>query len=77
MLGRSPFRIDILTKIDGVAFDDVEADCQIIRLDELSIPVISPALLLQNKAASGRPKDLLDAIELRAWLDTENNKHAL
>ena len=74
MLGRSPFRIDILTKIDGVAFDDVEADCQIIRLDELSIPVISPALLLQNKVASGRPKDLVDAIELRAWLDTEINK---
>ena len=69
MLGRSPFRIDILTKIDGVTFDEVEATCQFIRLEELSVPVISPVLLLQNKVASGRPKDQLDAIELRAWLD--------
>ena len=37
MLGRSPFRIDILTKIDGVTYDDVETNCQIMQLDELSI----------------------------------------
>ena len=73
MLGRSPFRIDILTKIDGVTYDEVEANCQIIQLDELPIPVISPELLLQNKEASRRPKDLLDATELRAWLDKEKS----
>ena len=71
MLGRSPFRIDILTRIDGVTFDEVETTCQIIRLEELSVPVISPVLLLRNKVASGRPKDQLDAIELRTWLDKE------
>ena len=27
--------------------------------------------LRQNKVASGRPKDQLDAIELRTWLDKE------
>jgi len=37
------------------------------------VPVISPELLLQNKLASGRPKDLEDAEQLREYLDT--NKH--
>lgn len=69
MLGRSPFRIDILTKIDGVTYDEVEASCEKIRIDELWVPVISPQMLLRNKEASGRPKDLLDANELRIWLD--------
>lgn len=69
MLGRAPFRIDILTNIDGVTFEEVEATCQKIVLDQLSIPVISPELLLKNKIASGRPKDQLDAIELRTWLN--------
>lgn len=69
MLGRAPFRIDILTNIDGVTFEEVESTCQIVRLDRLSIPVISPELLLKNKLASGRPKDLLDAFELRTWLE--------
>jgi len=69
MLGRSPFRIDILTNIDGVTYDEVEASCEKICLDELWVPVISPQMLLRNKEASGRPKDLLDANELRIWLD--------
>ena len=74
MLGRSPFRIDILTAIDGVTFDEVEATCRSIRLDHLLVPVISPVLLLRNKVASGRPKDQLDATELRAWLEKEIGK---
>lgn len=69
MLGRSPFRIDILTAIDGVTYDEVEASCHRIRLDELLVPVISPLMLLRNKVASGRPKDQLDAAELRSWLE--------
>ena len=71
MLGRSPMRIDILTRIDGVTFEEVEMNCIFIQFDELSVPVISPQLLLRNKLASGRPKDLLDAVQLRDWLESE------
>lgn len=74
MLGRSPFRIDILTTIDGVTYDEVETTCHRVQLDELLVPVISPLLLLRNKVASGRPKDQLDANELRAWLENESGK---
>lgn len=69
MLGRSPFRIDLLSQIDGVTFEEVEQTQLVVLLDGLEIPVISPEKLLQNKQASGRAKDLADAEELRAWLD--------
>ena len=65
MLGRSPFRIDLLTTIDGVTLEEVERDCHVFNLDGLKIPVISAELLLANKLASGRPRDLADAAELK------------
>jgi hypothetical protein len=71
MLGRSPFRIDLLNQIDGVTFEEVDQTKLVVLLDGLNIPVISPEKLLKNKLASGRAKDLADAEELRVWL----NKH--
>ncbi len=60
MLGRKPWRIDILTGIDGVTFrgcwaSKVEAEFPAGRLY-----VIGREALLANKRASGRDKDLLD-----------------
>lgn len=69
MLGRSPFRIDLLTEITGVTFAEVEASAKPLGIDDdLLVPVISPELLLKNKEATGRAKDQLDANELRIWL---------
>jgi len=65
MLGRPPLRIDILTKIDGVSFDEVESTCLIVDLEGLQVPVISPQMLLRNKESTGRAKDAADAFELR------------
>ncbi len=70
MLGRAPFRIDILTTIDGVSFEEVESTSREILLDGLSLRVISPEMLVRNKEASKRPKDLTDAMELRNWLQS-------
>lgn len=64
MLGRSPMRIDLFTKIDGVNFAEVVETCQIFVIDGLHVPVISRAKLIKNKRASGRPKDLQDVQEL-------------
>ena len=55
-----------------MTFAEVEAECRHILIDELSVPVISPELLLKNKLASGRPKDLADAEALRQWLFPED-----
>lgn len=63
-LGRSPNRIDLLTAIDGVAFDEAWNTHEMVLIDGLSVPMLSKALLIKNKLASGRPKDLEDVRQL-------------
>ncbi len=59
-LGVPPNRIDLLTSISGVTFDEAWANCIRTEIDGQIIPVISLELLRRNKQASARPKDLLD-----------------
>jgi len=59
-MGRKPLLIEILTRIDGVTFDEVSSDALSVDIGGCSVPVIGLAALLRNKKASGRPKDLLD-----------------
>jgi len=54
-------RIDILTAIDGVSFDEAWEEREYHELGGLAVPVISRRHLLINKRATGRPKDLADA----------------
>ncbi len=60
MLGRKPWRIDILTGIDGVTF--ARAWATKVEAEFVSKPlyVIGRAALMANKRASARDKDLLD-----------------
>ena len=64
MLGRKPWRIDILTGIDGVSF--AEAWAGRVEADFVQKPlfVIGRAALIKNKRAAGRPKDLADVAAL-------------
>ena len=59
-MGLPPVRIEILTSISGVEFESCYAEKEVIRIEETLVPVISLARLRQNKAASGRAKDLAD-----------------
>ena len=59
-MGLPPVRIEILTSISGVEFAACFAEKEMIQIAEMVIPVISLARLRQNKAASGRAKDLAD-----------------
>ena len=59
-MGVPPIRIEILTSISGVEFEACYAEKETIRIEEIVVPVISLARLRQNKAASGRAKDLAD-----------------
>ena len=60
MLGRKPFRIDVLTSISGVTWREAWAGHIDVILDGLTLPVIGRTELIANKSAAGRPKDLLD-----------------
>lgn len=64
-VGVAPVRIDILTAIDGVSFDEAWAEKEDHDLFGVAVPVISRRHLLINKKATGRPKDQADA----AWLE--------
>ncbi len=59
-MGMPPIRIEILTSISGVDFAECYAEKELVQLDDLLIPVISRNRLKENKAASGRAKDLAD-----------------
>ena len=59
-LGVQPFRIDVLTVIDGVNFDDCYPNRQESVLDGVPLSVISIHDLRRNKASTGRAKDQED-----------------
>jgi hypothetical protein len=65
MMGREPHRIDILTSISGVGFEEVFSNSKIYMDDELQIRCIHINELIRNKEASGRLKDLADANYLK------------
>ena len=67
-MGYPPFRIDILTKIDGVEFMDCYANRMIIQHNQVSMNFIGINELKENKRASGRPKDLDDLINLSSQI---------
>ena len=64
MLGRKPWRIDILTSIDGVTFSEAWRARVRAAFEPGPLPVIGLDHLLRNKRAAGRPKDLADAARL-------------
>ena len=63
-IGVPPRRIDFLTSISGVDFDESWTERNTIKVGGLVVNVLSKAKLIANKRASGRPKDILDADEL-------------
>lgn len=59
-IGVEPTRIDLLTAIDGVAFERAWAGRAATLYADQVVPVIGRRELLENKRASGRPQDLAD-----------------
>ena len=63
-IGIAPRRIDIITTLSGIEFDDAYQQRQIIELEGMNIPILSFDDLIRNKRATGRDKDRLDADRL-------------
>jgi len=64
-LGLPPNRIDLITSIAGLSFEDAWEGRVEGFIDNLPVPFIGLEDLIQNKESTGRPKDLGDAEELR------------
>jgi hypothetical protein len=63
-IGVPPRRIDLLTSITGVSFDEAWENRTLVSLEGTAIPVLGRAELIRNKLAVGRPRDLADIEEL-------------
>lgn len=59
-MGVPPFRLEILTTIDGVSFPDCYQSRNSVVIDEVQVDLIDLKHLRINKNASGRLKDLSD-----------------
>lgn len=65
-LGVPPGRVDVITSIEGVVFDEAWPNRLTVEVDGLTVPVIGREDLLRNKRAAGRPQDLADVTRLEA-----------
>jgi len=74
-IGVAPNRIDILTDIDGVTFEEAWKKRQRATFDNLEAWTLHIDDLIRNKAASNRPKDRLDLAQLQelAGLDSSED----
>lgn len=69
--GKPPLRIDLLTSISGVEFDQAWAHRTAVDIEGTVVPLIHLDELILNKQAAGREKDLLDARLLTAIRDQQ------
>ena len=64
-LGYPPLRIDLLTEIDGVSFEECFRNRKEVSIDNLTVNFIGYEDLLKNKKESGRPRDIDDIDHLK------------
>ena len=59
-LGLPPVRVDLLTSISGVTWEEALRGAEPDRLEDQAVTVIGRAAFIANKRASGRASDLAD-----------------
>jgi len=65
LLGYPPHRIDLVTSIDGVTFDEAWASRVAGNYGGIAVWYIGRDALIRNKTAAARPQDLADIATLR------------
>lgn len=59
-LGDDPERIDFLTKVPGVVFEEAYSRKEVLRVKEIEVPVLHLDDLILSKLIAGRPQDKAD-----------------
>jgi hypothetical protein len=67
-LGLEPNRIDILTGISGVGWDQAWSTRIPGEIDGIKVSYLGKEAYIRNKLASGRPQDIADVARLREIL---------
>lgn len=60
-MGLPPRRIDVLTQISGVTYEEALAGRVAVSIGGRSVFFLGREAMLRNKRAAGRPKDIVDA----------------
>jgi hypothetical protein len=63
-IGVAPRRIDVMSSVSGVEFDEAYHHRQTVEIEGMPVPILSHDDLVRNKRATGRDKDRLDADRL-------------
>jgi len=74
--GIAPLKVEILTRISGVSFDEALQGSKTFELDGLRIPYIGRLALIRNKKTAGRHKDLADVEELERLVEASSSADA-
>jgi len=64
-LGRAPHRIDLLTGLSGLSWEEAWGSRQVIDLDGLKLSMIGKDALIKNKLATGRLQDQADVERMK------------
>ena len=72
--GIAPFKIDFMTHISGVSFEEAYPQKTITEIDELKVPFIHLQHLIISKIGTGRPKDSIDIDQLQKISQIKNSK---
>jgi hypothetical protein len=76
-LGLVPNRIDIITEISGITFNEAFQNKVQGKIGKQEVFFISPEDLLKNKKAANRTKDIADAELLEKYLKHKNNNKTI
>lgn len=68
-IGVEPIKIEVLTHVDGLVFNESKNHCKWFEIERLKVPYIAFDDLIKNKLASGRYKDLADIEQLKKKRD--------
>lgn len=69
-IGIPPIRIDVMTAIDGVDFEEAWSNRMQTQFLDQTVSVLSKTNLIQNKRASRRTQDLADL----EWLEAQDTE---
>jgi len=73
-LGQIPKRIDFLTQISGVKFDEAWEQRQLLPLEKYNVPVLHLHHLILSKMSNDRTRDKADIEELQRIQQLKNKK---
>jgi predicted nucleotidyltransferase len=65
-IGEKPLRVDFLTRISNVSFQEAWETSMLLPMDDTKIPVLQLHHLILSKITTGRHKDLADIEKLQA-----------